>query len=47
MTNTEKDSIQVQDTPMRLQSTLSPGFKLLSEYLVEATDDTADFERLP
>lgn len=47
MTNGEMDTTQVQNTPMWLQGTLSPRFKLLREGLVEATDSTADFEQLP
>jgi hypothetical protein len=38
VTNTEMYSIEVQDTPMRLQRTLTPGVKLLGERLVQATD---------
>ena len=38
MTNTEMDAIQVQDTPVLLKRTLSPGLKLLCERLVETTD---------
>src|SRR5512142_1473835 len=40
MTNAEMHTIQVQDTPMLLQSTLAPVLKLLGEALVEATDRT-------
>jgi hypothetical protein len=40
MTNAEMHAIQVQDTPMRLQRTLPPRFKLLGQALVEATDRT-------
>src|SRR5712691_1355123 len=38
MTNAEMDAIQVQDAPVFLQRTLSPGVKLLGERLVQATD---------
>src|SRR2546421_3014432 len=38
MTNTEMDAIQVQDTPVFLKATLSPGVELLAECVVEATD---------
>lgn len=47
MTNGEMHPIEVEDTPMLLQRTLTPGFKLLGERLVEATDRTRDFEPLP
>src|SRR2546426_5813011 len=40
MTNAEMHAIQVQHTPMLLQSTLAPVLKLLGEALVEATDRT-------
>src|SRR5947209_7171789 len=40
MTNTEVDPIQVEDTPMCLQRTLTPRLKLLREGLVEPTDGT-------
>ncbi len=38
MTNAEMHAIQVQDTPVLLQRSLAPGFKLLTEALVEAAD---------
>src|SRR5258708_34025364 len=38
MTNAERHAIQVQDTPVLLQRSLAPGFKLLTEALVEAAD---------
>src|SRR5260370_11258972 len=38
MTNAKMHAIQVQDTPVFLKRTLSPGFKLLGEALVEPTD---------
>ena len=41
------DPIKVDDPPMLLQRTLSPGFKLFGERLVEATDGTVDWELLP
>ena len=47
MTNAEMDAVQVHDTPMRLQRTLTPRLKLLREGLVEPTDGTRDFEQLP
>src|SRR5206468_2900652 len=40
MTNAEMDAVQVHDTPMRLQRTLTPRLKLLRERLIEATDGT-------
>src|SRR5215469_855543 len=40
MTNAEMDAIQVQDAPVFLKRTLSPGVKLLGEGLVQATDRT-------
>src|SRR5260221_1757922 len=40
MTNAEMYAIQVHDTPMRLQRTLTPRLKLLRECLVEPTDGT-------
>src|SRR5260221_1387122 len=40
MTNAEMHSIQVQDTPVFLKRALAPGFKLLGERLVEATNRT-------
>ena len=40
MTNAEMDAIQVHDTPMPLQRTLTPSLKLLRECLVEPTDGT-------
>src|SRR5258708_38584570 len=47
MTNAEMHSVQVQDTPVLLEGALAPGFKLVGEHLVEATDGTADFGRPP
>jgi hypothetical protein len=47
MTNAEMDAIQVQDTPMLLKRALSPGFELLGQGLIEATDRAGDFEQLP
>ncbi len=38
MTNAEMHAIQVQDTPVRLQRALAPGFKLLGERLIQAAD---------
>jgi hypothetical protein len=38
MTNAKMHAIQVQDTPVLLERALTPGIKLLSERLVEATD---------
>src|SRR5713226_1369079 len=38
MTNSEMDAIQVQDTPMRLERALSPGFELVGQRLIETTD---------
>src|SRR5712692_11586487 len=38
MTNGEMDAIQVDDTIMRLQWALAPGFILLSQGAVETTD---------
>ena len=38
MTNAKMHAISVQDTPVFLKRTLSPGFKLLGEALVEPTD---------
>src|SRR6266568_8715194 len=40
MTNAKMHAIQVRDAPVVLKRTLSPGFKLLGEGLVEATDRT-------
>src|SRR5215468_7911091 len=40
MTNAEIHAIQVQHTPMRVQRTLPPRFKLSGQALVEATDRT-------
>jgi hypothetical protein len=37
-TNAKMHAIQVQDSPVFLKRTLAPGFKLVSERLVEATD---------
>ena len=47
MTNAEMDAIQVDNPPVFLQAALTPGFKLLGQRLVEATDGTGDFRRLP
>ncbi len=47
MTNAEVHPIQVQDTPMRLQRTLTPSLNLLRKRLIEATDRTGDFEQPP
>jgi hypothetical protein len=38
MTNAKMDTIQVDNPPMFLQAALTPGFKLLAQRLVEATD---------
>jgi hypothetical protein len=38
MPNAKMDAVQVHDTPVLLQRTLSPGLKLLREGLVETTD---------
>src|SRR6266699_5712269 len=38
MANTEMHHIQIQDTPMLLESALTPAFKLVSQTLVETTD---------
>ena len=38
MANAEMDAIEVQDTPMGLQRTLSPVLKLLGQALIEPTD---------
>src|SRR6266851_6894095 len=38
MTNGEMDSIQIDNAPMLLERALTPGFKLLAQALVEATD---------
>src|SRR6266700_2114892 len=38
MTNAEMHAIQVQDTPVRLQRALAPGFKLLGERLIQEAD---------
>jgi hypothetical protein len=38
MTNAEMHAIQIQNTPVRLQRTLAPDFKLVGEALVEATN---------
>src|SRR6266566_5834317 len=40
MTNAEMDAIQVDNPPVFLQASLTPGFKLLGQRLVEATDGT-------
>ena len=40
MTNAEMDAIQVDNPPVFLQAALTPGFKLLGQRLVEATDGT-------
>ena len=40
MTNAEMHAIEVEDTPVFLQRTLTPRIKLLGERLVEATDRT-------
>ena len=40
MTNAEVHAIQVQDTPVLQERTLTPSFKLLGERLVEPTDRT-------
>ena len=37
----------VHDAPVFWQAALTPGFKLLGQRLVEATDRTGDFEPLP
>src|SRR6266568_6567434 len=38
MTNAEMHAIQVQDTPVLQERTIAPGFKLVGERLVEATN---------
>src|SRR6266566_4644795 len=38
MTNAEMHAIQVEDTPVFLQRTLTPGIKLLGERLVQTAD---------
>src|SRR5260221_2526859 len=38
MPNLEMDAIQVHHTPMRLQSTLTPGFELLGQRLIQTAD---------
>src|ERR1051326_2757423 len=40
MTDAEMHPIKVQDAPVLLERTLSPGIKLLGERLVQATDGT-------
>src|SRR5215467_10179063 len=40
MTNTKMHAIEVQDTPVFLKRTLTPGVTLLGQALVEATDGT-------
>src|SRR6266699_1326948 len=40
MTNAEMDPIEVEDAPVPLQPALPPGFELLLEIAVEATDGT-------
>ena len=47
MPNAEMHAIEVEDTPMRLQSTLPPRLILVGEALVESADGAGDFERLP
>jgi hypothetical protein len=47
MTNAEMHAIQVEDTPVFLQRTLTPGSKLLGERLVQTADCAADFEQRP
>ena len=38
MTNAKMHAVQVQDAPVFLKRTLAPGFELLGERLVQATD---------
>ncbi len=38
MTNAKMHAVQVQDAPVFLKRALTPGFKLLGERLVQATD---------
>src|SRR5258708_22906780 len=38
MTDVERDAIQVHNSPVFWQAALTPGFKLLGQCLVEATD---------